>query len=246
MPAGAWRRHIAKIVLVRLLLAGGRPLPKAQLLGQLWPDAAEDAAANRLRVVLHSLRRILEPDLPAHCPSRFLHTTRYECCLADHPDLRWDGGTLLAALTAAGTASGPEDELAALESGLAAVRGEWLPELDGSGEFAVMRWQWNAMALGAAMRLAELALDLGRAPMARWAAECATAIDPGAERAYAVMLAALGSTGVPGQVRRAYEYACARLREYSDAEPGPALRRAAADALAVASGRFAARAGARW
>lgn len=246
VPSAAWRRHVAKTVLLRLLLGGGRPLPKSKLMGLLWPDAAENVAANRLRVALHALRRILEPDLPARCPSRYLLTTRYECCLADQPDLHWDGEVLLRALGAADAASGPEEEIAALEAGLSVVHGEWLPEVDGSGEFELMRWQWDGLALGAAIRLAELALDRGRASVACWAAECAASIDPGAERAYAVLLAALGAVGVPSQVRRAYDYACTRLKECLDAEPGPALRRAAADALAVARARAVCRPSPGW
>jgi DNA-binding SARP family transcriptional activator len=41
----------------------GQAAPREQLIEALWPDSDADAASNRLRVAVHSLRRMVRPDL---------------------------------------------------------------------------------------------------------------------------------------------------------------------------------------
>jgi len=238
-PAASWRRQAAKPLLVRLLLAEGRPVPKSDLYGVLWPEVPEAAAANRLRVTLHALRRVLEPGLPPRLPSAYLIVNRYECALPAHPNLRWDGGVLAEGVAKAASAAQVPAEVAALLRGLAGVAGPWLPEMDNLGTFAAARWRLQELALTAALRLAELALDRGVVAAAETAIERALAIDPGSEQAYALLLRAAGASGRSGRVRRAYAYTCAQLREHVDVEPGPGLRRIAAEALEAARARVA-------
>jgi len=234
VPAAGWRRQSAKYLLVRLLLADGRPVPKPDLLGTFWPEIPEAAAANRLRVTLHALRRVLQPGLPAHRPSAYLVVNRHECSLPAHPDLRWDGGDLDRGVVRAAAAPEPRAEATALHHALAGVAGPWLPEVDAFGVFVSARFRLHQQATEAALRLAELSLDHGAPADAEAAAARAIAVDPGIEQAYALLLRAAGATGRPGRVRRAYDYSCTQLREHADVEPGPALRRAAEEALTAA------------
>jgi DNA-binding SARP family transcriptional activator len=237
VPPGAWRRQAAKQVLVRLLLAEGRPVAKQELYGTLWPDASEPAAANRLRVLLHGLRRTLEPGLPPRLPSAFVTVGRYECALPPHPQLQWDVQVLTRGLAAAACTRTAEAEIGALRLALAGIAGPWLPDVDAACDFGATRWHLNEAAVAAALRLAGLALEAGDPHLARAAAERAIAIDPGSEQAYALLLRAVGTQGMPNQVRHTYAFACTQLRRHLDADPGPGLRRAASEALAVAGHR---------
>lgn len=54
-------RRGALTLLKILLMFGGRPVPRDSLAEILWPEADPQASANRLYVLAHTLRRVLEP-----------------------------------------------------------------------------------------------------------------------------------------------------------------------------------------
>lgn len=55
----SWRNKPAKTIFKLLLTSRGQRYPKDVLLEYLWPDADPDVAANRLRVAVHELRKML-------------------------------------------------------------------------------------------------------------------------------------------------------------------------------------------
>ena len=233
-PAALWRRQSAKLIVVCLLLAEGRAVPKSELCGVLWPDAGQAQAANRLRVALCALRQALEPERPAHRPSAFLAADRQTCALLPDAPLTWDVGLLRAALALA--AAQPGCAHAALAPQVEALQGPWLPDLDAAGDFSAARWHLNSLAAGAAVQLGEAALAGGEVRLARTAAERAAAVDPGSEEAYGLLLRVCAAAGPPRLVQRTYDFVCAQLLHHADAAPGPWLRSVAAEALARAGG----------
>ncbi len=50
----------------------GQRVPRDELAEALWPGVAPDTARARLKVIIHTLRHALEPDLAAKEPSRFI------------------------------------------------------------------------------------------------------------------------------------------------------------------------------
>ncbi len=72
IEAKAWRGQNTRRLLARLLLARGRSVPREQLLGELWPDAAGDAAENSLRVTLSRLHKALEGMHSVYAPPRYI------------------------------------------------------------------------------------------------------------------------------------------------------------------------------
>lgn len=56
-----FKRRGALTLLKILLIQGGRPVPRDALAELLWPEADPQAAKNRLFVLAHSLRRVVEP-----------------------------------------------------------------------------------------------------------------------------------------------------------------------------------------
>jgi DNA-binding SARP family transcriptional activator len=54
-------RRGALTLLKVLLIHGGRPVPRDVLVELLWPEADPEATANRLYVLMHTLRRVVEP-----------------------------------------------------------------------------------------------------------------------------------------------------------------------------------------
>lgn len=56
-----FQRRGALTLLKILLIHGGRPVPRDVLAEYLWPEAGSQGAANRLHVLVHALRRVVEP-----------------------------------------------------------------------------------------------------------------------------------------------------------------------------------------
>ena len=114
----------AAALLARLALFPSRAHPREELAGLLWPGAELDACRPRLRVVLASLRRQLEPpDVP---PGSVLVADRSAIRL--HPDaFGSDVAEFEAALRDAGRAPTPAGEREALDRAVALYGGELLP-----------------------------------------------------------------------------------------------------------------------
>ena len=111
-------------LLARLALFPRRAHPRDELIGLLWPGEDRDVCRPRLRVVLASLRRQLEPpDLP---PGSVLVADRSAirlnsaACLCDVAEFE-------AALQAATCAPTPDGKRAALDRAVALYAGELLP-----------------------------------------------------------------------------------------------------------------------
>lgn len=59
VPTAAWQSKKARDLLKILAANRGRPVPRAQLVELLWPDDLSDRTANRLSVLLSTLRTVL-------------------------------------------------------------------------------------------------------------------------------------------------------------------------------------------
>ncbi|WP_434446510.1 BTAD domain-containing putative transcriptional regulator [Lentzea sp. E54] len=66
VPSALWQSKKARDLLKILAANRGRPVPRPQLVELLWPDDLSDRTANRLSVLLSTLRTVLSvPGLPA-------------------------------------------------------------------------------------------------------------------------------------------------------------------------------------
>lgn len=76
-------------LLVLLLTADG-PIPREQLMDQLWPDLDAAAADTSLRVALHHLRRLLEPHLGGKQKSRYIQSEGGLIWFSREPEVQVD------------------------------------------------------------------------------------------------------------------------------------------------------------
>lgn len=72
IPDNAWPRRSARSLLLLLLASPGNRLSRDRIVDLLWPEVQLDSASTALRVALHALRRVLEPDLRVGRESAFV------------------------------------------------------------------------------------------------------------------------------------------------------------------------------
>lgn len=72
VPMGTFRRLKALALLKFMVASRGRPVSREALMELLWPEADPAHAGGNLRVVLHDLRRALEPRRDRGSPSSFV------------------------------------------------------------------------------------------------------------------------------------------------------------------------------
>jgi LuxR family maltose regulon positive regulatory protein len=68
-----WQAKQPKLLLKAILARGRRSISKDILIADLWPDHARPAAERNFKVVLHRLRKVLEPESPGGAGSSYIH-----------------------------------------------------------------------------------------------------------------------------------------------------------------------------
>jgi DNA-binding SARP family transcriptional activator len=205
----AWRRAAPRRLLQFLLLRD-RPVHREEIVEALWPDQDPRHAANRLRVALSQLRRILEPDLAPRRPSAMVVASGVTIHLArDRFDIDLDH--FRHALARASSSQGDARRAALTE----AVR--WYAE-DVFAEDPFEEWvqrdrdRLSRQHLEALTLLAEAEEAAGQhqAALVRWQ-EIADR-DPGAEHAHRGLIRSCLALGRNADALRAFE-ACRRALE---------------------------------
>lgn len=210
---------LLKILLVRI----GRPVAREELMEMLWPESEPGAAANRLYVLVHALRRLIEPSqhdrnwlfvrsdggsyyLDPAAPLR-LDITEFRRCVRLGEQLSRDG-----------------DEAAAIQAFEAAVdlyRGDLLED----EPYADWCWEPRAdlreICLTVLGRLASIYLDRGAAEDSVERYRHALKIDPMRELNHRGLMRALWTAGRRDEALREYEICSDILRRELDIGPLP-------------------------
>lgn len=210
---------LLKILLVRI----GRPVAREELIELLWPESEPKAAANRLYVLMHALRRVIEPSqhdrnwlfvrndggkyyLNPASPFR-LDITEFRHCVRLGEQLSRDG-----------------DEAAAIRAFEAAVdlyRGDLLED----EPYADWCWEPRAdlreICLTVLGRLASAYLDRGSTEDSIERYRHALKIDPMRELNHRGLMRALWTAGRRDEALREYEMCRDILRRELDVGPLP-------------------------
>lgn len=190
VPASAWGSRRARQLCKRLVAARGWPVPREQLIEQLWPDEADMAKLGaRLSVQLSTVRRVLGGGINA---------TRDNVAL-DLSEVSTDLETLL------GTDDGT---LAATVYG-----GEFLPDDPDEPWAELVRAQARAHAASSIRTTAEALRHDGRPDDAAELLRRIVAFDRWDDLAHALLISCLADAGDVAGAREAHE---ARVRAMAD------------------------------
>lgn len=214
--AEAWRLRKASSLVKLLALAPGQQLHREQVSEQLWPERPPEAAANNLRVTLHTARRLLEtPDSAS--PIVLFRGER----LALDPRLPVWVDVVAFEEAAGRCAAGP----AAYEVALSLYTGDLLPD-DPYEEWLnerreALRQTYLRLLLG----LARLREDRGETERAIVAFKQVVAHEAAHEEAHVRLMRAHALAGNRRQALRQYQHLRDALQSDLDVEPDPVSQR---------------------
>ncbi|MBW6434209.1 AfsR/SARP family transcriptional regulator [Actinoplanes hulinensis] len=204
-------------LLVRLAVAGGRPVPAGALAGAVWPEEQPGDPANALQSLISRLRRLLgggdtvtqaEGGYRLAVEAEDVDAGRFERLVADGREwLRGDQPRAAAGL---------------LREAVALVRGPIAAEL---GEVApAQAVRLGRVIVEAGADLAEAEVALGELDRAADRLTGLLAEHPLNERLAGLLIDALAGQGRQGEALAVYERIRERLADQLGADPGAALR----------------------
>ena len=220
-----WRGATARRLLVRLLVAEGRPLSRERVESELWPDAGAASARNNLRVALSRLRDALEPRRRKGEASRYVEVEGERIALSAEALEGWDVRRRDRALDSLEVALGTED-LGAARQAFALLRetqgGELLPESFEEWTLEHRRGVEESW-LTRGRRVVRGLIDCGANDLARELAQSLVALHRDDEGAWEVLARARAAAGDRSAALRTLEDARKALDETLGIEPGAEL-----------------------
>jgi len=220
-----WPRRSARDVFLILLAHTPRPVPIERLMETLWPESAPDKARQNLRRAVSDLRRILEPELPAGAPSRYLRVERETYALILPPGSHVDDTAFEKALTQElaapipSTREGRQAVISRLETTLGRYTGDYLSELPYEDWALTRREYLRHLLISGAHLLAQLYLEAGQLENAIIIAHCALTQQPWDEEATLVLMRAYAALENTPAALQAYEAYRDRLQRDLDLPP---------------------------
>lgn len=231
VPHKAWKRKKAKELLGILLSLRGGFISKERLWDLLFPDSSPQAAARDLRVLLHALFEVLDPDRP--------HNATARCVVRrdDHYALPWTDELSLDLIEferfveLAQQAEVGEEAAHLFHRALDLVRGDYLQEFPYADWAAASRERWKQQVLEAASRLAAYYCEGERWEQMAEIAHLMLQRDRCWEEGYQLLMRCHLQQGRQAQAARVYDQCRHALEEDLGVEPGEATEELYALAL---------------
>lgn len=221
-----------RLLLARLVAAGGRMVTASELIDTLWGDEPPASAAKSLQTFVLRLRNVLEPG--RHGSPTVLVTEGPGYRLALEPgQVDAERFVRLARIGERALAEGhPENAVVTLTEALDLWRGPAYAGFDGASFAAAEGRRLEELRVGAVEDRIAADLAVGRATSAVPELEALVARYPMRERLWESLVTALYRTGRQGDALGAYERARTVLADELGVDPGPGLREVHARVLA--------------
>ena len=212
-------------LLALLLVRAGRPISTNELIDLIWGDDVPASAVNILQKYAGSLRRLLEPALPARGTGVYLQRRGNGYVFLPEPGML-DAVTFRELVEAARAHVAKEQPSLALDCFTRAL-GLWQgPAGDGMAHGAAAMAVFATVDgefFEACVAAAELAVTQDRPELVLPALLRAAAMAPLDEKVQAALVTTLGAAGQQAQALSVFRTVRARLAEELGIDPGPAL-----------------------
>lgn len=220
-----WGGRRTKLLLKAIVVHAISDIPKDILIEDLWPESDPAASQRNFKVTLHRLRKVLEPDLPKHRRSSYIHLKDNLISL-DLTRCRVDVQRFLEYRKDIKRAALARENQTILELGrrlLSLYRGDFLAQ-DPYAPWAEMKRQaLKDEYIATAMTMAAICREQDQWQEAAQCCRTALAADPCHEQAGAALMDILAAQERRSDALKVYEQLCAALRSDLGVEPGPAV-----------------------
>ncbi len=223
-----WPRRTARSLLLLVLASPGHRLPRDRILDLLWPEASPETALKALYVALHSLRRVLEPDLTAGRSSAYIETTGDIIGLRPEANVWVDVDHFEEILGQAGTGARAEGA-EKLREGLALYGGDLLADEPYADWPVAPRERLRALWRRAVLDLAAIEIETGRPRAAVPELAALLAVDPVDEAAHRALMRGYAADGARDEALRQYDRCVQALAAELGAEPAAETRALASE-----------------
>jgi two-component SAPR family response regulator len=224
----SWRNKPAKTIFKLLFASRGQRYPKDVLLEELWPEAAPEVAANRLRVAVHELRKALgegsrKKTTPTHVAQQE-GSYYFDTSVPYWSDVR-EFEEQIERGRAMSEAGNVEEALLAYRRAEVLYSGDFLRD-DPFFEWTVStREQLREAHLTALSDAARIYAQMGEPDEAAGFCRKILRVEPWREEVYRRLMTYLASAGRPQEALRAFEDCRRALYAEIEAEPAPATSR---------------------
>ena len=223
----AFGRKKSLTLLKILVLSVGNSISRADLIEQLWPGAEEKAGANRLHVVLHALRAVVEP---FHSQRRWIYVCNegafYHFNMESAHSIDLFEFRRHAAQAARAAAQGLEsEEIDHLHSAVELYCGELFEDESDADWCAPQRVELANQYADMTLRLAEHEIGAGEAERGIELLRRGLLADPCREDLHQTLMLTLADCGRRREALEQYRKCERLLQEEIGVEPLPATRR---------------------
>jgi LuxR family maltose regulon positive regulatory protein len=220
-----WGGRRTKLLLKAIVVHAIQDIPKDILIEDLWPESDPAASQRNFKVTLHRLRKVLEPDLPKHGRSSYIHLKDNLISL-DRTRCRVDVQLFLEYRKEIKRAALAREHQTILERGrrlLSLYQGDFMAE-DPYAPWAEMkRLALKDEYIATTMTMAAIYREQAQWPEAVQCCRTALAADPCQEQAAAMLMEILAALDRRSDALKVYEQLCAALRGDLGVEPGPSV-----------------------
>jgi LuxR family maltose regulon positive regulatory protein len=216
-----WPARQPRLLLQAIVAHGSRGVPKDLLIDDLWPESASLSADKTFKVILHRLRRVLEPEIhtdygPAYVQLKSnLVSLDSELCRIDAEEFL----TLMESGARKEKDGDPKGALASYQQALERYKGDFLPEELNSLTINARREELRAAYIRLLLKTAALHESRGTTTKAIACYRKLVQADPLLEEAYRRLMTLYANGGMPAQALRVFEECRKALGENLDLHP---------------------------
>ncbi|MBT9583776.1 hypothetical protein IV102_10535 [bacterium] len=231
VPHKLWKRKKAKELLGILLSLRGGFVSKERLWDLLFPESTPQAAARDLRVLLHALFEVLDPDRPHNATARSVVRRDDHYALPWNEELGLDLAEFERFVELGQQAADPEEAAHLFQRALDLVRGDYLQEFPYADWASASRERWKQQYLDTASRLAAHFSAQQRSEQVTQIAHLMLQRDRCWEEGYQLLMRSHLHQGRLAQAARVYDQCRQALDEDLGVEPGETTEELYAQAL---------------
>ncbi|MHC1729798.1 MAG: BTAD domain-containing putative transcriptional regulator [Syntrophobacteraceae bacterium] len=204
---GEWKAKQPKLLLKALITRGAARVPKDVLMEDLWPEASQVSAERNFKVVLHRLRKALEPSMDKGSGSSYvflrgnLLSLNRDLCRIDLDEFL----ALYRRAKKAEQAGDVREVISSSTSALALYTGEYLADDLYVPWAELKREELRTLHIALIRRTAELYESQGSSRKAIEFYNMIIKADPADEEAYQKLMLIYANRGMQAEARRVYE-----------------------------------------